>query len=501
MTELWDPAIKDDPYEFVKFAFPWGKENTPLHNKQGPRSWQRDELQAIAEHLRNQKIRMEMGIAPEVYQSATSSGRGVGKSSLFSWLTLWQESCHIGSTTIVTANTEPQLKTKTWAELGKWHTLAINSHWFEKQALSLKPMPWFQETLGKQLKIDSTYYYAAAQLWSEENPDAFAGAHNENGMMVVFDEASGIPEKIWDVTEGFFTEPVLYRFWFVFSNPRRPTGAFYNCFHKDKYRDHWKKRTLDSRTVEGTDHAKLQQIVDKHGEDSDVSKVEVKGQFPSQGEKQFISRELVDGAVERDLDLDRDAPLIMGVDPARFGDDKSVVRFRQGRNARVIAPVKFQGLDNMQLANNVATLIHRFNPDAVAIDAGNGTGVIDRLREMGFKVTEVWFGARSSSKEWANKRTELWALMRDWLGGGCIDNDDDLRNDLVGPEYHFAAKGDSMMLEPKEKMKARGIASPDDGDALAVTFAVNPARRGMHTARNSRRDRIAKDVDYKLFGG
>lgn len=498
MTELWDPALAENPEKWILFALPWGKANTPLHNKTGPRNWQREEFQAMADHIKSNKLRMEMGLNPLVYQSATSSGRGPGKSAFFSMFTLWFLSTNLGATTIVTANTEPQLKTKTWAELGKWLTLSINAHWWDKQALSLKPAEWFKQLIEKKLLTDCTYYYAAAQLWSEENPDAFAGAHNEAGMGVVFDEASGIHEKIWTVTEGFFTEPILHRYWFAFSNPRRNTGAFYECFHK--YRDHWKTRQIDSRSVEGTDVDRLNKIVQKYGQESDEAKVEVMGQFPSQGDKQFISREVVQDAQERELLPDDHAPLIMGVDPARFGDDKSVIRFRQGRNGRVIPPFKMRGLDNMQLANHCAHLIQKYNPDAVCIDAGNGTGVIDRLREMGYRVSEVWFGVKADEKEWANKRTELWAKMREWLKGGCIDADEDLKDDLVGPDYGFAGRSDQMLLETKEKMKARGLHSPDDADALACTFAVNPARRDLRSFKGSNRNRVAKDIDYSIFG-
>lgn len=499
MTELWDPAIADNPEAFVLFAFPWGKENTPLHNQKGPKTWQRDELQKIAAVIKDNKERMAKGLTPRVDQSATASGRGPGKSALCSWLTLWMLSTKLGSSTIVTANTEPQLKTKTWAELGKWHTLLINSHWFDKQALSLKPQDWFRKVLKEQLKIDDTYYYAQALLWSEENPDAFAGSHNLNGMLLIMDEASGIHEKIWTVSEGFFTDPVLYRFWYTFSNPRRNTGAFFDCFHK--HRDYWRTRNIDSRTVEGTDVEKLNQIVQKYGEDSDEARIEVKGQFPRQGDNQFISRELVDAALLAKLDEDNGAPLIMGVDPARFGSDKTVIRFRQGRNARVIPPVKLKHANNMEVANHCAGLISKYNPDAVCIDAGNGTGIIDRLREMGYRVHEVWFGSKSADKQYADKRTEIWGLMRDWLrSGAMIDNDQDLVADLVSPEYRYS-KNEAIRLESKEDLKKRGFHSPDDADALACTFAVKPARNDLRLHRNSKRTQVAKDVDYSFFDG
>lgn len=500
MTALWRPEIAEDPEAFVMFNYPWGKENTPLHDQKGPRTWQRDELKKIAQHVKDNKLRIAQKQPPRVYQSVTASGRGVGKSALLSWLTDWQQSCHLGATTIITANTEDQLKSKTLAELGRWRTLAINSHWFDKQMLSMKPSPWFQELLEDKLKISTDYYYASGQTWSEENTSTYAGAHNPLGMMVLFDEASGIHENIWTVTQGFFTERSPWRFWLAFSNPRRNTGAFKNCFYGPT-RDEWHRRSLDGRSIEENDPAVYEQIIKQYGEDSDEARVEVKGEFPRQGDKQFISSELVEGARDRETISDENAPIIMGVDPARFGDDKSVIRFRQGRNARIIAPVKFKGLDNMELANQCASLIEKYNPDAIAIDAGNGTGVIDRLREMGYKVSEVWFGAKSEGKEYANKRTELWGKLRAWLPGGCIDNDKDLIADLPGPEYGFMGRSDLIMLESKEKMKARGIHSPDDGDALAVTFAVNPARRDIRSFRGqNRRSKQCKDVDYSMFG-
>lgn len=499
MRELLDPQLADHPDKWILFALPWGKPNTPLHDKKGPRNWQREEFEAIGDHIKNNRLRMELGLNPLVYQSAIVSGRGPGKSAFFSMFTLWIQSVAIGGTTLVTANTEPQLKTKTWAELGKWATLLQhNAHWFEMNALSLRPQEWFKAEVERELSINCKYYAANALLWSEENPDAFAGAHNENGMSVVFDEASGIHEKIWTVSEGFFTEKSLHRYWLVFSNPRRNTGAFYECFNK--HRDFWRRRQIDSRTVEGVDVDRLNSIVQKYGPDSDEAKIEVYGQFPSQGDKQFISRDVVEDARERNLEKDSHAPLIMGVDPARFGDDKSVIRFRQGRNGRVIPAFKMRGLDNMELANHCAFLIHKYNPDAVCIDAGNGTGVIDRLREMGYKITEVWFGKKATEKEWSNYRTELWAKMREWLKGACIDSDLDLKDDLVGPEYLFVGRSDQIMLEQKEKMKARGLHSPDDADALACTFAANPARRDLRAFKGSNRNRIAKDVDYKIFG-
>lgn len=493
-------SFKRDPLGFVLFSFPWGVANTPLAQMDGPRAWQRGEFERVQEHLLLDAEKARIGLPPSPLYLAVSSGRGIGKSAWLSMLDMWVMSCWLGSTTIVTANTEKQLVSRTMAELGKWHTMGINAHWFDKSSMSLRPTRWFADLLERQLKIDTQYYYVDAQSWSEENPDAFAGAHSQVGMMVQFDEASGIPDPIWQVTEGFFTDLSPLRLWLAISNPRRNTGRFFECFHKD--RAFWATRYVDSRTVEGVDRAVYDRIALKYGEDHDVTRIEVKGEFPRTGSNQFIGRDTVDKAAQRALHEDDGAPLLMGVDVARFGDDESVIRFRRGRDARTIKPTRLKGADTMKLAEVVAGLIERYNPDAVFVDGGGvGGGVVDRLKQMGYRVIEVQSGESASDPEkYLNKRVEMWGEMREWLSVACLDPEDDqLQTDLTGPEYSVAIKG-QLKLETKEAMKKRGLASPDDADSLALTFALPVGRRDA--ASMKRRSRLVgrvADSDYDVF--
>ena len=507
MATMWHPTIKDDVLKWVMYAFPWGVPNTPLANYKGPRQWQKEEMNRISEHIKENKARVSRGEIPLVYKFAMTSGRGPGKSAFVAMVTLWYMSCVLGGTAILSANNDTQLSGKTFGEIGKWKTLCLSGYWFDMNQKKLIPQTWFAAKLKEQKKLDDKYYYAEGVLWNEDNPDAFAGAHNDNGMLLIFDEASGIPATIWTVSEGFFTEPSIYRLWLVFSNPRRNTGAFFECFHA--HRAFWNTRKIDSRTVEGLDHGPLNEIISKYGEDSDEARIEVRGEFPSQGDKQFISRGVVADAISRHLyddpietRSDRLAPLVIGCDPARYGDDSTVIRFRQGRDARSIPAVELKGADNMKVANVLARLIDETDPDGVFIDAGAGSGIIDRLREMGYKVYEVWFGGASGEPEYADHRTEMWAKMREWLSGGMIDNNAKLSDDLCGPEYEFAGKEDKIKLESKEKMKKRGLPSPDHADALAVTFHAKIARKDLRTARGPggvrRRSRASND--YKPFG-
>lgn len=509
MLQLWSPEIADDLEKFVLFAYPWGQPNTPLHDQKGPRHWQRDKLQAISDHIKRQKALKALQLPFDMFRDATVSGRGSGKSALVSWLKDWMLSTRVGSSTIITANTEPQLKTKTFAEGAKWNAMLINAHWFERSVLKIEPAAWFKEALQQQLQLDSAYYYCQGLLWSEENPDAFAGAHNLYGMMLIFDEASGIPDKIYDVSEGFFTDKILDRYWLQFSNGRRNVGGFYQSFHANK--KFWRTLHLDSRTVEELDQTRFEAIIEQYGIDSDTARVEVLGQFPKQGTNQFIPNDLVYDAQKRALPQPEDLgePLIMGGDPARFGDDEAVVRFRRGRDARSIPRHAMKSMDNMAVANQWAHLIDTYKPDAVCIDAGQGTGIIDRLREMGYKnIHEIWFGSSSEEAEYANKRTLLYGRCKTWLRGGCIDEDKRLFVDLTSHEYYYYGKAkDQMMLKSKDELKDIIGRSPDDGDALALTFAVKVARKDINAFRGGKFDKgryphgkVAHGVNYSIFG-
>ena len=269
MGTLWDPMIADDPENFVLFAFPWGQPNTPLEHHQGPRRWQRRVLRRIGQHIKANHGQVDM----DALRQAVSSGRGIGKSALVSWLILWMLSTRIGSSVVVSANSENQLRTVTWGELTKWATMIVNAHWWEVSATKLVPAKWLTDLVERDLKKGTRYWAAEGKLWSEENPDSYAGVHNHDGMMVIFDEASGIPDGIWSVAAGFFTEKILDRYWLAFSNPRRNSGYFFECFNSK--RDYWQTDVIDARTVEGTDKAIYDQIIAEYGEDSIQARVEV----------------------------------------------------------------------------------------------------------------------------------------------------------------------------------------------------------------------------------
>jgi hypothetical protein len=282
----------------------------------------------------------------------------------------------------------------------------------------------------------------------------------------------------------------------VYSNPRRNSGAFHDAFKV--YPEFWRLRQLDSRSVEGLDGANFDRMIKQFGIDSDTVRVEILGQFPQTGNKQFISNEAVYGAQQRDLLPDPGAPLILGYDPARFGDDDNMVRFRQGRDARSIPAIKWRGLDNWESADRLAEIIDKHNPDGVFIDSGAGAGIIDILKHRRYQVTEVSFGSSApSDTQWANKRTAMYGAVRDWLPGGCIDKSPELFGDLTSADYDFYGKAkDKQILESKEIIKGKIGRSPGDGDALALTFAGPVSRRDSPTSRRRRREQPEVEEMY-----
>jgi hypothetical protein len=470
MTQLWSPAVANDPEAFVLFAFPWQQPNTPLAHFKGPRKWQREVLRTIKKHIEDNQGKIDF----DTLRMAVSSGRGIGKSALVGWLILWMLTTRIGSSVIVSANSESQLKSVTWAELIKWSAMLINSHWWEVSATKLVPAQWVCELVERDLKKGTRYWAAEGKLWSAENPDSYAGVHNQDGMMLIFDESSGIPNPIWEVGAGFFTENTPNRFWLAFSNPRRNEGYFFECFNAK--RAFWNTRTVDARTVEDTDKAVYEQIIAEYGEDSSQAKVEVYGEFPSAGEDQFISPVLVQDAMVRPRWKDVTAPIVMGVDPARGGADSTVILVRQGRD--IVAIKRYSGEDTMAIVGRVIEAIEEFKPIMTVIDEGGlGYGILDRLTEQRYKVRGVNFGSRAKqSIAFGNKRAEIWNDMRNWLKTASIPEDRQLKADLIGPMKRPNSSG-TIFLEGKKEMRSRGLASPDAADALAVTFAFPIAHR------------------------
>ena len=160
MSQLWSPLIANDPEKFVLFAFPWGERGTPLERYKGPRVWQRQVLRDIRDHIAANNGTVDLY---KVLRMATASGRGIGKSALVSWLVLWMLTTRIGASVLVSANSEAQLRSITWAEITKWLAMLINSHWWEISATRITPAKWIAEIVERDLRKGTRYWGADYQ--------------------------------------------------------------------------------------------------------------------------------------------------------------------------------------------------------------------------------------------------------------------------------------------------------------------------------------------------
>lgn len=454
-----------DPLGFSLYAWPWG-EDGELEEAYGPRIWQRDIFEDIGDHLTGPNRFQPL-------QIAVASGHGIGKSALIAMIINWGMSTCEDCRIVVTANTEAQLRTKTWPEICKWTKLAINSHWWNITATTISVKETGHERLWRTDAIP----------WSENNTEAFAGLHNKGKrIIVILDEGSAIPKVIWEVIEGALTDEDTEILFIVFGNPTQNSGSFRECFGRFKHR--WITKQIDSRTVDGTNKAQIAKWIADFGVDSDFVRVRVRGEFPRAGSTQFISGEVVAQARRRVLKPEHYIHQwkVLSVDVARFGDDMTTIGVRQGPRYRVHA--KLRGLDTMQVAMRARELIERESPRVVVIDGdGLGAGVVDWLRlHMADWFREhqpaklIEFHGAASPKDgdmYLNQRAEAWGLMRAWLVDADIDDDPELESDLTGPEYFFSSKN-QIQLERKEDMKKRGLSSPDIGDNLAMSFVATP---------------------------
>lgn len=472
-------SFTHDPLGFVLWLFPWGRAGTSLADEDGPDEWQREQLTAIGASLRANPFKL--------IQDATASGHGIGKSCEVSWLILWALMTHEDTRGVVTANTDTQLRTKTWVELAKWYGLMQWAPLKEMFALEATSIHATQAGSERTWRID-------AIPWSDRNTEAFAGLHNAGKrILLMFDEASAIIDPIWETASGALTDAKTEILWLAYGNPTRNYGRFKEAI-AGRFRDSWTHRQIDGRNVKRTNKTVLAEWIDTYGDDSDFVRVRIKGQFPRAGTMQFISSELVQAARKREVGYLASDPIIFGVDCARFGDDHSTLAIRQGRDATKLPWKRWHQQDSMTLAGDIAVEAQKWQPDAIFVDEGNiGGGIIDRLRQLNVpNVIGVHFGGKSAQADWAtgirvktlNKRAEMWTNMRAWLEGGSIPDEDDLETDLTGPEYGYAADQISIQLESKPDMKRRGLSSPDDGDALALTFAFPVLPRSGYVDRN-----------------
>jgi hypothetical protein len=314
---------------------------------------------------------------------------------------------------------------------------------------------------------------AIARTARKESPDALQGFHAADIMYLV-DEASGVPEPIFQTAEGALSTPGAISI--LAGNPTKVSGTFYRSHHED--REDWICLHWDSSKSPLVDPKYPEKMARKYGAGSFVYGVRVLGEFPLGNPDALIPLALVSKAIETDLPKDvwqRD-PVVFGVDPARFGDDETGSCVRQGRKVHLIEG--WGGLDVMQVAGRVVFMARQWKPVTIFVDSiGIGSGVADALRKMlDCQVVDVNVSERPADvEEYMNQRSELWWRMREWFETRAVDmvDDDILAGELCSVEWGITDKGKIRVETKKERKKRIGAAdggSPDRADALMMTF-------------------------------
>lgn len=451
---------RDDLWLWIQKAYPWGVPGSVLEHRE-PAPWQKKLAIAISKDLKAMRAGTKK---KKPIMWVIKSGHGVGKSTFMGWANDWNLATSPGARGTCTANTEDQLKDKTWAELLKWHKMSLSRPFFT----------WTATTYMANDKEWGKNWSCKAQSWSERTPEAIAGLHNAgNRVLLCFDEASAIPKIIFETVMGAFTDDDTICIWLVFGNPTRNSGPFYECFNK--YKKMWNRLTLDSREVPGTNLEVINGWVDTYGEDSDFVRIRVRGIFPRRSAQQFISTEVVEESMARKAAAGFDDILICGIDLARNGDCASVMYWRKGRDGKSIPPDIYPDDPNSEVfVAKCAARLKDMQPDLIFADGGGlGGPIIDRLNGLGFDVIEIQSAWPAIDEEHnANRRVEMWAKGKEWLKTGAVWDSEEFKAELTVIEAMPNARGRNM-LESKESLQKRGEASPDIADAFMLTFAYD----------------------------
>jgi len=437
-------ALREDPALFVETVL-----------QATPQKWQRKALDAIAQ---NDRV-------------AIKSGHGVGKTAFESWVVLWWLMTHYPCKVAVTANSAHQLSDVLWTEIDRW---ARNMPSAFKDLLEFK-----SDKISLKGATDS---FAVARTSRRENPESLAGFHSPH-MLFVVEEASGVPNVIFETASGALSTPGAKII--MCGNPTRSDGYFYDAFHND--RDKWHCITVSCEEGEYVDPKFIAEMAQKYGDESNVFKVRVLGEFPTQSDDVLLPLHLIEDAVTRDVEAGPTTPVVWGLDVARFGGDRSALAKRQGNV--LIEPIKtWQNKDLMELAGIVLSeydaVPYSQRPQAIYIDAiGLGAGLADRLRELDMPAVAVSVSETASLKDRFNRlRDELFWGAREWFEARDVPLPDDgtLMAELSGIRYKYLSTG-KLKVESKDEMKRRGQRSPDVADAFVLTFAGQGAVAGGYS--------------------
>lgn len=388
------------------------------------------------------------------------SGHGVGKSAMAAWTVLWFLATHYPAKVAITAPTAHQLEDVLHPEIGAW--------------LKRMPAGLEGEFLLKAdrliLKSSPAESFAAFRTGNKSNPDALQGFHAEN-FMFVLDEASGIDDIVFEVAEGALSTPSAKVL--MTGNPTRASGYFFDSHHSQ--RGSWHTMAVPCSLSSRVAPEYVERML-RYGQDSNIFRVRVLGEFPKSDDDAVIPLEWVEASIGREVKTIK-GPEVWGLDVARFGDDRTALAKRQ-MNA-LLGPIQTRrNLDTMQVAGWVLREYEdaETKPESIYVDViGIGAGVVDRLKEHGLPVRGINVAERpADSDRYMRYRDELWFKGREWFEDrDCtMPDDQDLAGELTTVSYEITPTG-KIQVASKEKMKRDGRPSPDLADAFLLTLSAS----------------------------
>src|SRR5208337_266990 len=449
--------------------------------KQKIREWRNNPLQFVSDCIRAKPSSQQeelLAAIPDEKRISVRSGHGTGKDACASWIIMWFLATRPYAKVVCTAPTGHQLADILWSELSKWLAQSNLSSEFSLQ----KDKLYNKNADGGKERWWALARSTSARASKEEQSETLAGFHGDH-LLIVVDEASGVVDPVYVPLEGALTQEdnkVL-----LIGNMTKSSGYFYDSHFHSSISKRWKKLHWDSRKSTNVDPDYVTYMGEKYGIESNVFRIRVIGDPPSDAETNLIPLAWAMQCVGNEIEPSDEEPLYFGVDVARYGEDNSVILPRQG--LKIYPWYEFYGLNTISLGDQVTARFVEMMADGVAIDEiGVGAGVVDWVQRKPM-MDRLCFGinvgmASSDKTKYHRLRDELWCLVRERCmkmqysfpdqvilkGKMEINIGHELANELSQPTYEFDENG-AMKVESKKQMKLRGVDSPNIADALCLT--------------------------------
>lgn len=433
---------------------------------------------------------------PETQRLAMKACKGPGKTSVLAWILLWfictRWEAKVGATSITEGNIDANL----WPEIYKWHS---------RSPYLVAAFTW---TRTRYARKGNPNWFADKRTWpktgnAEQQADALAGFHADH-VMFILDESGGIPQAVMVTAEAVLANAEVGEAKVVQSgNPTHTSGPLYRACTAD--RRLWEVVTITGDPNDPNRSPRIskkwaQQMIDSYGPDNPWVLVNVFGEFPPASINALLGVEDVEAAMRRRLDSDvwTWAQKRLGVDVARFGDDRTILFPRQGLMSWL--PATLRNVRTTQISARAAKMINELGTELTFVDTTFqwGKGVVDQLLAAGFPCVEVNYAGRANNPRFANIRSEMyWNGAEAIKGGAVLPHIPELIPELTEVTYTLTPKG-QFLLEPKELLKERIGLSPDMADAYMQTYTI-PEQPGEMMQRLKGRSTALRDADpYEL---